>query len=66
MSTDEPVPPPPPDVPPVALSPIPDGSDPGGRPVWTALIPGFLILIVLLIFIAQNTVSTAFQFLGWH
>ena len=34
--------------------------------LWTALILGFLILIVLLIFIAQNTVTTQFQFLGWH
>ena len=34
--------------------------------MWTALILGFLILIVLLIFIAQNTTTTAFQFLGWH
>lgn len=34
--------------------------------LWVALILGFLILIVLLIFIAQNTSSTAFQFLGWH
>jgi uncharacterized integral membrane protein len=34
--------------------------------LWTALIAGFLILILLLIFIAQNTASTPFQFLGWH
>lgn len=34
--------------------------------MWAALILGFLILIVLLVFIAQNTESTAFQFLGWH
>ena len=34
--------------------------------MWTALILGFLILIVLLIFIAQNTTTTPFQFLGWH
>ncbi|WP_156690582.1 LapA family protein [Mycobacterium sp. Marseille-P9652] len=34
--------------------------------LWSALIAGFLILILLLIFIAQNTASTAFQFLGWH
>ncbi|BBY99419.1 LapA family protein [Mycolicibacterium fallax] len=34
--------------------------------LWTALILGFLILIVLLIFIAQNTAQTPFQFLGWH
>ena len=34
--------------------------------MWTALILGFFILIVLLIFIAQNTTTTPFQFLGWH
>lgn len=34
--------------------------------LWSALIPGFLILIALLIFIAQNTESARFAFLGWH
>ncbi|KGI70232.1 lipopolysaccharide assembly protein LapA domain-containing protein [Mycolicibacterium rufum] len=34
--------------------------------LWTALTLGFLVLIVLLIFIAQNTESTEFQFLGWQ
>lgn len=34
--------------------------------VWSALVPGFLILIVLLIFIAQNTESAQFAFLGWQ
>jgi uncharacterized integral membrane protein len=34
--------------------------------LWAALISGFLILIVLLIFIAQNTASAQFHFLGWH
>lgn len=34
--------------------------------LWTSLILGFLILIVLLIFITQNTASTAFTFLSWH
>lgn len=34
--------------------------------LWSALIGGFLILILLLIFITQNTTSTAFKFLGWH
>ena len=34
--------------------------------LWGALIIGFLILIVLLIFIAQNTVSTQVTFLVWH
>ncbi len=34
--------------------------------MWGALATGFLILIVLLIFIAQNTESTEFAFLGWR
>ena len=34
--------------------------------LWTSLIFGFLILIVLLIFIAQNTESTSFAFLHWR
>jgi uncharacterized integral membrane protein len=34
--------------------------------LWSALIAGFFILILLLIFIAQNTASTPFTFLAWH
>jgi uncharacterized integral membrane protein len=34
--------------------------------LWISLILGFLILIVLLIFIAQNTESAEFAFIGWH
>lgn len=34
--------------------------------LWTSLILGFLILIVLLIFITQNTESTPFTFMHWH
>jgi uncharacterized integral membrane protein len=34
--------------------------------LWSSLIVGFLILILLLVFITQNTESTAFTFLGWH
>ncbi|OBI80795.1 lipopolysaccharide assembly LapA domain-containing protein [Mycobacterium sp. E740] len=34
--------------------------------LWSAVIAGFLILIVLLIFIMQNTESAQFAFLGWH
>ncbi|MDI3312976.1 MAG: lipopolysaccharide assembly protein LapA domain-containing protein [Mycobacterium sp.] len=34
--------------------------------VWTSLAVGFLILIVLLIFITQNPASAPFTFLGWH
>jgi uncharacterized integral membrane protein len=36
------------------------------RALWSALIAGFLILILLLVFIAQNTAPTPFTFLGWH
>ena len=32
---------------------------------WSALIVGFLVLVVLLIFIAQNTDPGTFHFLGW-
>jgi uncharacterized integral membrane protein len=34
--------------------------------VWTSLTAGFLILIVLLIFITQNTASAQFAFFGWR
>ncbi|KAA1246865.1 DUF1049 domain-containing protein [Mycobacterium simiae] len=34
--------------------------------LWSSLIAGFLILILLLIFIAQNTAATPFTFFGWH
>jgi uncharacterized integral membrane protein len=34
--------------------------------LWSSLILGFLILIVLLIFITQNTATTEFAFLSWH
>jgi uncharacterized integral membrane protein len=34
--------------------------------VWTSLIAGFLILIVLLIFITQNTDSAQVAFLTWR
>ncbi|MGV9798485.1 LapA family protein [Mycobacterium sp. NPDC003449] len=34
--------------------------------LWSALIMGFLVLIVLLIFIAQNTEPVPLTFLGWH
>jgi len=34
--------------------------------LWLSLTLGFLILIVLLIFIAQNTGSAELVFLGWH
>ena len=62
-------------VPPVVAEPnTSNSSAPGAEEVkftraaalWTSLIFGFLILIVLLIFITQNTDSTSFTFLTWH
>ena len=60
MSTNEPVTPPEPT--PAARG----GGVTRAGALWSALIAGFLILIVLLIFITQNTASTPFQFLHWH
>jgi uncharacterized integral membrane protein len=34
--------------------------------LWSSLTAGFLILIVLLIFIIQNPDAAQFAFLGWH
>jgi uncharacterized integral membrane protein len=34
--------------------------------LWTSLIAGFLILILLLIFITQNMETMSFTFFGWH
>ncbi|MBB5164975.1 lipopolysaccharide assembly LapA domain-containing protein [Mycobacterium sp. AZCC_0083] len=82
MSTDpnvspvEPVAPGPLD--PIADEPPPDAPAPKPPPpenavkftraaaLWSALIVGFVILIVLLIFIAQNTDSATYHFLGWN
>lgn len=33
---------------------------------WWALIVGLLILVILLVFIAQNTEHVSLQFLGWE
>ena len=68
VSPDEP-------VPPVAVEPEPshlpehtasEVKFTRAAALWSSLILGFLILIVLLIFIAQNTASTPFTFLSWH
>ncbi|MEB3982879.1 lipopolysaccharide assembly protein LapA domain-containing protein [Mycobacterium sp. 663a-19] len=72
MSSQSPAPPGEPPKP--AQQPPKGGSKPAEPAIgftragalWTSLIAGFLILILLLIFIAQNTASTQFQFLGWH
>lgn len=34
--------------------------------LWTALIAGFLVLIVLLVFVTQNTGPVALTFLAWQ
>ncbi|MCV7029506.1 LapA family protein [Mycobacterium sherrisii] len=73
-SPGNPPPEPPPVPPPAPASGRRVGAKPGDPAIgftragalWTALIAGFLILILLLIFITQNTTSTPFQFLGWH
>jgi len=64
MSSDSTVPPVP-DLPPVPETEQERGVSRAAA-MWVALILGFLILIVLLVFIAQNTEATAFQFLTWH
>ncbi|WP_204801348.1 LapA family protein [Mycobacterium riyadhense] len=60
-----------PDRPSPAPRPRPLAKDPASKftragALWSALIAGFLILILLLIFIAQNTASTPFAFFGWR
>ncbi len=71
MSGQTPATPPPPPPPPPASGSRAKPKDPAvgftrAGALWTSLIAGFLILIVLLIFIAQNTASTAFAFFGWR
>jgi uncharacterized integral membrane protein len=66
-----PVPPAPPPLPPAPPAPVPAASVSEVKftrtaALWSALIVGFLILTILLIFIAQNTDSTSFAFLGWR
>jgi uncharacterized integral membrane protein len=61
----DPVPEPPADLP--AAAPPEDAVKfTRAAALWSALIVGFLILIILLIFIAQNTESGTFHFLGWN
>jgi uncharacterized integral membrane protein len=54
--------------PPAASKPQPPAAPKFTRAgaLWSALIVGFLILIVLLIFIAQNTDPVDLAFLGWR
>jgi uncharacterized integral membrane protein len=63
-----------PEEPPVTPVPIPDRVPPPESAVkftraaglWSFLASGFVILIVLLIFITQNIHPGDFTFLGWH
>ena len=59
---------------PAASAPVPDTLPPPETAVkftrtasvWSSLIAGFLILIVLLIFITQNLTDAPVNFFGWH
>jgi uncharacterized integral membrane protein len=71
----EPLPIPAPEIPPGTPPDVISPSKPADEsPVkftraaalWSSLFVGFLILTVLLIFIAQNTESAQFAFLGWR
>lgn len=55
----------------IAPLPVGESRDTGlkftrAAALWSSLIVGFLVLIVLLIFIGQNTGSAEFEFLGWQ
>jgi uncharacterized integral membrane protein len=71
MSTDASVSP---EEPPTTAPAVQDSAPPPESAVkftrtaglWSFLATGFLILIVLLIFITQNTASGDFAFLGWR
>jgi uncharacterized integral membrane protein len=63
-----------PDQPPTTSAPAPDSAPPPQSAVkytraaslWSSLTAGFLILIVLLIFITQNLTDAPVNFFGWH
>ncbi|MGB9252567.1 MAG: lipopolysaccharide assembly protein LapA domain-containing protein [Mycobacterium sp.] len=72
MSSDPSVPP---EQPPETSAPVPDTVPPAPETavkftrtasVWSSLIVGFLILIVLLVFITQNLSDAPVHFFGWH
>lgn len=71
MTSEPQVPPPankPAEKPAVPSSPVPSSPVPFTRTAaaWWALIVGTLVLIVLLVFIAQNLETTTVHFLGWN
>lgn len=63
-----------PEQPPETPAPVQDNAPPPESAVkftraaslWSSLTMGFLILIVLLIFVTQNPDSAQFHFLPWH
>ncbi|BBZ78226.1 hypothetical protein MANY_35630 [Mycolicibacterium anyangense] len=62
-----PAPPAPPvDTPKTPAQPVSEVGFTRAAALWSAIFLGLLILIVLLIFVAQNTESASFAFLGWH
>ncbi|WP_445167520.1 LapA family protein [Mycolicibacterium sp. Dal123E01] len=78
MSSEFPGPPnePMPPVPPGPTPPAPPAPAPAvnvsevkftrAAALWSSVIAGFLVLTILLVFIAQNTESASFAFFGWH
>jgi uncharacterized integral membrane protein len=58
-------PPPPPPVGPISGSAEPAVKFTRAGALWTALFVGFLVLIVLLIFVAQNIDSVPLHLFGW-
>jgi uncharacterized integral membrane protein len=71
MSSEPPVSP---EEPPVSSTPVPEPLPPPvtavkftrTASVWSSLIAGFLILIVLLVFIVQNLSEQQVNFFAWH
>ncbi len=66
MSGQTPDLPPPPPPPPASTAKEPAVGFTRAGALWTSLTAGFLTLILLLIFIAQNTSSASFAFFGWR
>jgi uncharacterized integral membrane protein len=68
--TGQPAPPPFADLPEVPAEPAPPPKNAvhftRAAALWSALIGGFLILILLLVFIMQNTDSITINFFGWN
>ena len=65
------VPPAPPAGPPEVFAASPTGPESAVKftrtaATWTGLTVGLLVLIVLLVFITQNTQPAELAFLGWH